>query len=745
MELILDIKVIEHPVVVNDLMNNTCRTVPEFNIIVKTKTCTTNLIRYVPDFINFNNLVKTHYQKVKVPFPTLTETIKKKAGKRRSIRNLFFHMSVKSNAKKIEKYLWFCSSDPLLKSSTLLRDFFSPQREGDFIENDLLLQSHDVSSDDQLVPSPSGQLLEEEIEEVVIDCHSSVVILKDKQERLTSPRVSIVNLTNELSHHSSNSSSSNLLDYLKCQQNLSIIDTSIPLEHLEMVKVLGKGCMGKVILVRSKKSKKIYALKSIIKEHVIEQREITHTLDEKDILVKLSQINHPYLAKLYTSFQDEYRLYLLTTYYSGGDIATYMARLYSFSHDCALFYAAEIIEGIGELHRLGILYRDLKPENILLTNDGHIILTDFGLSKWLVESNNYTTHTFCGTAEYLAPEVLLGEPYSFTIDYWSFGTILYEMLAGITPFWADNHADMYRRVLEDPLEFPGDIFDFETAEFLTDILDRDPRTRLGANGVQEIKEHVYFADINWDDIKHRRLQPPYLPSVTNELDFSNFDPDFLAMTPALTPMASGIELSNEIQDIFDGYSFTDEAYAELEYASSLCLDHDDNNKYRRCSLHEDGFYQDHHQDYLTQSIQPARKRGSISILSNIDKNSSNVDIRIQSNNHSSFKDEEIARYAKRRNTNTSEEKQSIQQQCMLDMRQQQLLDHSAFSTNLPVIAALMEFETINKTKIISKNKKITTITKSFNSSSNSSKQSSSSNSSSSSKVRKFFSSFLLSL
>lgn len=435
--------------------------------------------------------------------------------------------------------------------------------------------------------------------------------------------------------------------------------------------------------MRSRKTRELYALKSILKEHVIEQREITHTLDERNILTKLSAINHPYLAKLHTSFQDEHRLYLLTNYYCGGDLATHMAKLYSFPKECAMFYAAEIIDGIGELHKLGVLYRDLKPENILLTGDGHIILTDFGLSKWLEPSENYSTQTFCGTAEYLAPEVLLGESYSFGIDHWSFGTILYEMLAGITPFWADNHADMYRRVLEDPLEFPADIFDYETAEFISDILDRDPRTRLGANGVDEIKDHVYFADISWDDIRNRRLQPPYLPPVTdNELDFKNFDPDFLAMTPQLTPVPSEVEFSDEIQDIFDNYSFTDEHYQEYEQQQSVRI------IYPRQSNREDGFYsetqeQQRHreeeeyddeddEEELEQPpplFQPARKRGSISMLSNVDSFCLDDDVLVKpsfakDNHHpveisSSFKDEEHARYAKRRNTSASEDHHTL--------------------------------------------------------------------------------------
>lgn len=404
---------------------------------------------------------------------------------------------------------------------------------------------------------------------------------------------------------------------------------------------------------------------------MIDQREISHTLAERNILAQLSEIDHPFLAKLYASFQDEHRLYLLTNYYCGGDLATHMARLYTFSKECALFYAAEIIDGIGELHRMGVLYRDLKPENILLTASGHVILTDFGLSKFLVESEDYSTQTFCGTAEYLAPEVLLGEAYSFGIDYWSFGTILYEMLAGITPFWADNHADMYRRVLEDPLEFPADIFDYETAEFLSDILDRDPRTRLGANGVDEIKSHVYFADISWEDLRARRIQPPFVPDVADELDLGNFDPDFLAMEPELTPVPSEIEFSPEVQDIFDGYSFTDEQYiAEEKYfrnihpdAVSEVLGDEESELDQVTPLRQE------EEDGLTV-FQPARKRGSVSMLSDVDSfclgdSAAEHTLHDIPPIQQTFKDEEHARYAKRRNTSASEEHNVMQDEYTL--------------------------------------------------------------------------------
>ncbi|KAG0762097.1 hypothetical protein G6F57_005875 [Rhizopus arrhizus] len=590
---IMDIKVTELPIIVMDSVDEKWKTVPEFNITVITDRSVLSITRYIPDLQSFDQLVKTHYQKIRISFPHFT----KKEEKRKSIRH-FFHLPIKSDADKVERYLIKCSLDPILKSSTLLRDFLSPQREGDLKESLSTVSSHD--------PLPTTT--------------TPTTVPERDQVKLWEPGLnpSIIESLNRES--------------LKEEVN--------PLDDLEMVKVLGKGCMGKV---KSRKTRELYALKSILKQHVIDQREITHTIDERNILVALSEVNHPYLAKLHTSFQDEHRLYLLTTYYSGGDLATHMARHYTFPKECARFYAAEIIEGISELHRLGILYRDLKPENILITADRHVILTDFGLSKWLAEEDQ--TQTFCGTAEYLAPEVLLGEAYSFGIDHWSFGTILYEMLAGVTPFWADNHSDMYRRVLEDPLEFPSDIFDYETAEFISDLLDRDPRTRLGAQGTEEIKEHVYFADISWVDIEHRRLQPTlFLPPVQDEMDFTNFEPDFLSMSPVLTHVPSEADLSEEIQDIFDGYSFIDSDYEQVHHPITTHL--------------------------------PARKRGSISMLSDIDS--------FHLDDKRLFKNEEDERYAKRRNTNTSDDNQPTTTTTTLDVTERDdltipdIIDSSAF-------------------------------------------------------------------
>ncbi|KAI8890990.1 kinase-like protein [Backusella circina FSU 941] len=679
MNAIFDINVSESPIYVKDSGDDSWKTVPEFNITVKTDQYTVYVIRYIPDLYSFDHLIKAHYHKIKIPFPTLTESLSK-AEKRRSIRN-FFHMSAKhkSNADKVEKYLYRCSMDPILKKSSLLRDFFSPQRDGDFQSTS---ERTDCSSRASSISHENTGSLSADAKSLSVNSNDDDGNNDNAESIDSNPDVAKMWVPNPMHSVVSFSTRNSQPEEMEHDDDIDIIDSEsnpisdFPLDHLEMIKVLGKGCMGKVLLVKSKATKELYALKSIIKDHVIDQREISHTLAERNILALLSEIDHPFLAKLYASFQDEHRLYLLTNYYCGGDLATHMARLYTFSKDCALFYAAEIIEGIGELHRMGALYRDLKPENILLTASGHIILTDFGLSKFLIESEDYSTQTFCGTAEYLAPEVLLGESYSFGIDYWSFGTILYEMLAGITPFWADNHADMYRRVLEDPLEFPADIFDYETAEFLSDILDRDPRTRLGVNGVDEIKSHVYFADISWEDLRARRIQPPFIPPVADELDFANFDPDFLAMEPELTPVPSEIDFSPEIQDIFDGYSFTDEQYiAEEKYFRNMHPDAvsevlgDEESELDQVTPLRQEEEEEEEEEGLTV-FQPARKRGSVSMLSDVDS----FCVGVPTAEHTihdipsiqqTFKDEEHARYAKRRNTSASEDHHVTQEEYTL--------------------------------------------------------------------------------
>lgn len=360
----------------------------------------------------------------------------------------------------------------------------------------------------------------------------------------------------------------------------------VTVDDFEMIRVLGKGCAGKVLLVRHSASRGLYAMKSIHKRHVLAHQELQHTLTEQSVLKRMAKdVLDPFVVRLWWSFHDRNNLYLVMDFHPGGDLATQLSRWGRLGRDRARFYAAEIVEGVEGLHKAGVIYRDLKPENVLIGADGHIVLSDFGLSKefssrsrsigsvtppptspgrshssasvpksrsahWMSASDDAseapsqtsstrwldereTTTTFCGTAEYLAPEVLQGQAYSYEVDWWSFGTMLYEMLTGITPFWAETHADMYAKVLRDPLVFPEDrVLDQDTKSILRGLLQRNPQLRMKE---PRIKKHPYFSMIEWDHIFHKRYIPPYIPPIDpdNEIDTQNFDETFLEMQPTV--------------------------------------------------------------------------------------------------------------------------------------------------------------------------------------------------------------------
>ncbi|CCM07178.1 uncharacterized protein FIBRA_09519 [Fibroporia radiculosa] len=409
----------------------------------------------------------------------------------------------------------------------------------------------------------------------------------------------------------------------------------VAIDDFEMMRVLGKGCAGKVLLVRYKPSGEVYALKAITKRHVLAHQELQHTLTEQAVLKRMAaEGTDPFVVKLWWSFHDKENLFLVMDFHPGGDLATQLARWGRLGRDRARFYAAEIVEGVEGLHAAGVIYRDLKPENILIAADGHIVLTDFGLSKefprrtspitapptpsglrgdftagsptaatphwmkgekgeelsnsWTPSSTIDTTTTFCGTAEYLAPEVIQGQQYSYEVDWWSFGTMLYEMLTGITPFWANNHSDMYYRVLQDELQFPEDrTMDQDTKSLIRGLLQRNPALRMKE---PRIKKHPYFSMIDWSHVYYKRYIPPYVPPIdpSNASDTQNFDDTFLDMVPVIndenendqsdtdqdrhtdtdrtdgedsvaTPLQSRSPSvhpgEDESVDVFDGYSF----------------------------------------------------------------------------------------------------------------------------------------------------------------------------------------------
>jgi len=224
-------------------------------------------------------------------------------------------------------------------------------------------------------------------------------------------------------------------------------------------------------------------------------------------------------------------------FFNGGELFHYLSTGGRFDAARAQFYAAEIASGMGHLHSIGIIYRDLKPENLILDANGHIRITDFGLSKEGVEGDK-DVGSFCGTPEYLAPEVLKREPYGKVVDWWSYGTLVYEMIHGLPPYYNRNREKMYRSILHDKLEFP-DHMNTECKDFLRSLLIRDPNLRLGYNGVDEIKAHQYFQNIDWVKLDKKELDPPYRPDVKSDSDVQHIDDTFTNMPAAVTMTPAG--------------------------------------------------------------------------------------------------------------------------------------------------------------------------------------------------------------
>ncbi|KAK0186557.1 probable Serine/threonine-protein kinase gad8 [Armillaria ostoyae] len=325
----------------------------------------------------------------------------------------------------------------------------------------------------------------------------------------------------------------------------------LTIEAFDLLKVIGKGSFGKVMQVRKKDTQRIYALKTIRKAHIAQRPgEITHILAERTVL---ALVNNPFIVPLKFSFQNPDKLYLVMSFVNGGELFYHLQREGKFDQDRSRFYAAELLCALEHLHGFNVVYRDLKPENILLDYTGHIALCDFGLCK-LNMSETEKTNTFCGTPEYIAPELLESQGYTKTVDWWTLGVLLYEMMTGLPPFYDENVNTMYQRILTDPLHFPPDM-SVEAKSVMTGLLQRDPSRRLGANGGEEIKRHPFFARyIDWNRLLAKRYPPPFKPSVESVLDVANFDPDF-TNEEAQDSVVTDSALSETVQDQFRGFTY----------------------------------------------------------------------------------------------------------------------------------------------------------------------------------------------
>uniref|UniRef100_A0A6Q2XR62 Serine/threonine-protein kinase Sgk1 n=1 Tax=Esox lucius TaxID=8010 RepID=A0A6Q2XR62_ESOLU len=322
------------------------------------------------------------------------------------------------------------------------------------------------------------------------------------------------------------------------------------------LKVIGKGSFGKVLLAKRNLDGKYYAIKVLQKRIILNRREQKHIMAERNVLLK--NVKHPFLVGLHYSFQTTDKLYFVLDFVNGGELFFHLQKERTFPEPRAKFYIAEMASALGYLHSLNIVYRDLKPENILLDFEGHIVLTDFGLCKEGI-SQTETTSTFCGTPEYLAPEVLKKQPYDNTVDWWCLGSVLYEMLFGLPPFYSRDTHEMYNNILHKPLVMRSGASSTAWSLLLA-LLEKDGTRRLGSrDDFNEIKAHTFFTTINWDDLEQRKVQPPFTPNVNTPYDITNFDPEFTEETVPNSVCYADHSIVNasvmEADDAFLGFSY----------------------------------------------------------------------------------------------------------------------------------------------------------------------------------------------
>nr|CAA73553.1 Serine/Threonine protein kinase [Suberites domuncula] len=333
------------------------------------------------------------------------------------------------------------------------------------------------------------------------------------------------------------------------------------LEDFNLLVVLGKGSFGKVFLAEQKTTKDVYAIKSLKKDLIVQEDDVECTLNERKVLAL--QEKPPFLTGLHSCFQTRDHLFFVMEYINGGDLMFHILELGRFPENQTKFYAGEIVLGLRFLHKRGIIYRDLKLDNVMLDADGHIKIADFGLCKEGILGGN-KTRTFCGTPDYIAPEIISYQPYDAAVDWWALGVLTYEMLVGRPPFDGDDDDQLFNNIMEKPVHYPRGMSD-PAKKIIQGFLTKHPSRRLGCHpetGEQDIKGAPFFKSIDWDRLGRRELKPPYKPKIRGKKSVSNFDPEFTKEPCRLSPVDPTVIGAIE-PEVFEGFSFTNpEMYHE---------------------------------------------------------------------------------------------------------------------------------------------------------------------------------------
>uniref|UniRef100_A0A665VLJ7 Protein kinase C n=1 Tax=Echeneis naucrates TaxID=173247 RepID=A0A665VLJ7_ECHNA len=322
-------------------------------------------------------------------------------------------------------------------------------------------------------------------------------------------------------------------------------------------KMLGKGSFGKVFLSELKKSGKFFAVKALKKDVVLMDDDVECTMVERRVL-SLAWEN-PFLTHLYCTFQTKENLFFVMEYLNGGDLMFHIQNCHKFDLHRATFYAAEIICGLQFLHGKGIIYRDLKLDNVLLDSEGHIKIADFGMCKENMMGQEMRTSTFCGTPDYIAPEILLGQKYNSSVDWWSFGVLLYEMLIGQSPFHGRDEEELFQSIRTDNPIYPRWLTK-DSRDILVKLFVREPEERLGMKG--DIRQHGFFSSTDWIALEQRQVAPPFRPTLSSPSDCSNFDKEFINEKPRLS-CADRTLINSVDQTMFRNFSFVNPGMAHI--------------------------------------------------------------------------------------------------------------------------------------------------------------------------------------